>query len=174
MPFKKVYVKNCDINQSYDLFLINMAYHTKNKIFNYNFKEHETVFIEFKNNKRHILTIIKARNVIDLIRQINKISTNKNGKYDKNKIDNPPFLIIKSIKYVNNNYEFDITKILKNIICYDHPISIDELLFFYGINLYRTYGAKCKIHYYKQFAEYHIEYDFNDIKLNDITFFKNI
>ena len=174
MPFKKIYVKNNNDKQSYNLYLINFIYHVTSSIYfcNYNFNKHDSVFIEFKNNKRHILTIIKPKNIYDLLQQIKNISTNQHGKYDRNKIDNPPFLVMKHIKYINDNYEFDMTKILKNIICCNYIISIEELLFFYDVCY--TNNGKCKIHYFKQFVEHNIEYAFDDIKSNNITFFKNI
>jgi len=165
MPFKSVKIKNKK-NNKIVLLLLNLSY-CIGYIFKYNINE--STFIEFKNNKRNITTIINPTNTGDLFDQIKKMEINSNNKYDRFKIDNPPKIIIKSIKCG----DIDITKILKTIVHGDNDISIEDLLYFSN-NQNEISDELIKIKFFDSFVEKTLEYEYNDVKHCNITFLKNL
>lgn len=170
LPFKIVNIKNKKSNWITYL-LINLSYHIKNTIFN--IKIEESTFIDFKNNKRNISTILKPTDINCLLEQIKKIELNSNNKYERIKLDNPPQIIIKSINFIdNNNNKNDITKMLKTFICSDFDVSIEDFIYFTNKN--NTNNGKIVIAFFQNFIEQTIEYEYNQIKNNYITFFKNL
>jgi len=166
MPFKTIKIKN---KQTYwsTLFMINLSYWFGYTKFTYDINE--STFIEFKNNKRNITTIIKPKNTIDLLDQVNKMEQNVNNKYNRFKIDNPPKIIVKSLKCGNIN----IANMLKIIVCGDNNISIEDLLYFLN-NQNEINDEIIKMHFFDYFTEQTLEYEYTNIKHHDISFFKNL
>jgi len=163
-PYKTVRIMNKDHDEI--LSNVNMFHRFRNIDFiKKKLKNHDInspTLVEFKNDKRNIVTIIKPTNISDLVDKIDKMSINDNNQYERIKIDSPPTIIIKKISYG----DIDFSKILKTIVHPNGVITIEDFLYFFGNN---AEHKNIQIVFFSNFTEHTVEYDYDKVKCCDIT-----